>query len=198
MKKPEFIIAKKQTWESITSDTLWKIQSLLDATRTLLEDIEEDEEENENFSIVTSVGDPTVSAGLYTFAVEEYGKYLYLKSIEPINGEYRIDYLDEFLNHRKKFERAISNLPHECTLIHLGEDEDTRFYEPDFHEDIVVDFETRQRIFYSDFDPYFANKVTKHSPPVSVKLLKVGVQKLWEITDSEHSKLLKKSNFIKK
>lgn len=188
MKKPEIIIANKQTLHSITSETLWKIGSLLDATRTLLNGVEEDEVNNEDFSITTSVGDPTVPAGLYTFAVEEYGKFLYLKSLEPIDGKYHIDY-NEFKNHTKKFELALSNLPDECKLIHLGRKEDVEFYEPDFHDDIIADFETRLRIFYSDLDPCFLNKVTKTSPPVSAKLLKIAVQKLWEITDSESTHL---------
>lgn len=181
-------ILSKQTWQSITSDTLWKIISLLDATRTLVYDIEEDEDELEYAIITTSTGNPTIAAGLYTFAVEEYGKYLYLKSLKPVDDKYHIDYPGEFKNHTKKFERALSNLPKECIRIHLGEKEDIEFYEPDFHEDIVADFETRLRIFYSDFDPYFANKVTKTSPPVSAKLLKIAVQKLQEIVDSEHTK----------
>ena len=183
--KSEFRILKKQTWEMLTSDTLWNVWSLLDATRTLVDfSIEKSGGEDDFFA-----DSPIVAAGLYTHAVEEYGKYLYLKSIEPINGEYRIDYWNEFRNHKKKFERALSNLPHECTLVHLGEDEDTRFYEPDFHNDIIADFETRQRIFYSDLDPNFANKITQQSPPVSAKLLKIAVQKLWEISNSEHTKL---------
>ena len=54
------------------------------------------------FLFVITEGDPTVSAGLYTFAVEEYGKYLYLKSLEPIDGKYHIDYSNEFTSHKKK------------------------------------------------------------------------------------------------
>lgn len=182
----------EKNWQSIISDTLWRIRSLLDATRTLLNDIDEDEDENEYFSISISTGYPTIAAGLYTFAVEEYGKYLYLKSLEPIDEKYHIDYSNEFTNHIRKFERALSNLPDECKLVNLGKGKDTEFYEPDFHDDIIANFETRLRIFYSDFDPNFANKIPKYEPPVSAKLLKIGVQKLWEITDSEHTKLMDK------
>jgi len=184
----------EKNWQSIISDTLWRIRSLLDATRTLLNDIDEDEDENEYFSTTINTGYPTIAAGLYTFAVEEYGKYLYLKSLEPIDEKYHIDYSNEFTNHNKKFERALSNLPDECKLVNLGEGKDTEFDEPDFHDDIIANFETRLRIFYSDFDPRFANKIPKWEPPVSAKLLKIGVQKLGEITDSEHTKLMDKKN----
>lgn len=181
MKKPETISANTQTRNAIISDTLWKIRDLLNATRTLLNDVKEEEEVN---GIQITEGDPTIPAGLYTFAVEEFGKFLYLNSLEPIDGKYEIDYINEFTNHPKKFEHALSALPDECKLINLGEKEHTEFYEPDYHDDIIADFETRLRIFYSDFDPYFANKVTKTSPPVSVKLLKTATEKLLDITES--------------
>lgn len=188
--KPKIIEARKETWNSIVYDTIWKIKSLLDATRTLLADMREEE----CGDFILGEGDPTVAAGLYTFAIEEYGKYLYLKSLIPIDEKYQIDYSNEFTDHTKKFERALSNLPNECKLIHLGEKEDDKFYEPDFNDDIIVDFKTRLRIFYSDFDPYFANKITTTSPPVNLKLLKIGVEKLWEIVDSDYVKLMNEKN----
>ena len=92
----------EKNWRSITTDTLWRIGSLLYATRTLLDKIVEYEEEDEDSQGVISMGDPTVSAGLYTFAVEEYGKYLYLKLLKPIDGKYYIDYSNEFTSHKKK------------------------------------------------------------------------------------------------
>jgi len=185
----------EKNWQSITSHTLWRISSLLDAVRILLKDVDDGEEQDlGKFTMTIGTGDPTIAAGLYTFAIEEYGKYLYLKSLEPVDGKYHIDYLGEFKNHPKKFERALSNLPDECKLVHLGEKEDTEFYEPDFHKDIIADFETRLRIFYSDFDPLFANKISKYEPPVSVKLLKNGVQKLWDIVELEHECLMKIKN----
>ena len=185
MKKPETIILNKQNWHAITSDTLWNVYSLLYATRTLVDTCIEREE-----------GEPTVAAGLYTFAVEEYGKYLYLKSLEPIDKKYHVNY-DYFQKHPKKFELALSNLPHECTLVRLGENRDAEFpdfYDPDFHDDIIVNFETRKRVFYTDLDPKFANKVSKISPPVDAKLLKIAVEKFWKIADSEFTKLSKEKH----
>ena len=172
---------------SIISDTLWKIQDLLNATRILLNEVEEDDDD----IFLYSTGDATIPAGLYTFAVEEYGKFLYLKSLKPIDGKYTIEYVDEFIDHPKKFERALSELPDECKLLHMGEKIDIKFYDPDFSDDIIANFETRLRIFYSDFDPHFLNKATKTAPPVSVKLLKIANEKLWDIIDpiqTEHIK----------
>lgn len=186
VKKPEIISTSKQTRNSIISSTLWKIQKLLDATRILLNDVKE--EVDGDFQITT--GDPNIPAGLYTFAVEEFGKFLYLRSLEPTNGRYQIDYKNEFTNHIRKFERALTELPNECRLIHEGE-KDSEFYETDLYDDIVANFETRLRVFYSDFDPRFANKVTRTEPPVSAKLLIIATEKLWDITNSlqiEHRK----------
>jgi len=180
----------EQNWQSITSDTLWRIKSLLDAVRTLIADIKEEE----HGDFIITEGDPTIAAGLYTFAVEEYGKYLYLKSLEPIDGKYHIDYTNEFKKHPKKFDRALSNLPKECTLVNLGKKEDPWYHDPNVHDDVIANFETRLRIFYSDFDPNNANKIPKHEPSVDVKLLKIGVQKLWEIVDFEYRKLLSEKN----
>jgi len=194
MKKPNIIILNEKNGHSITSDTLWKILSLLDATRTLINNIDEDVDENEYLSITTSTGDPTVAAGLYTFAVEEYGKYLYLKSLEPIDEKYHVDYWKEFRNHPKKFQRALSNLPKECRLVEKGGFTDTGFTDSGFNTEVIANFETRLRIFYSDFDSYFANKIPTQEPPVSAKLLKIGVQKLWEIVNSEHTKLMNEKN----
>lgn len=185
MKKPEIIILNKQNWHAITSDTLWNVYSLLYATRTLVDTC-----------IERAEGEPTVSAGLYTFAVEEYGKYLYLKSLEPIDEKYHIDY-DYFQKHPKKFEQALSNLPHECTLVRLGENRDAEFpefYDPDFHDNIIANFETRKRVFYTDLDPNFAYKVSKTQPSVDAKLLKIAVEKFWEMAASEFTKLLKEQH----
>lgn len=194
VKKPEIIYANESTWNSIISDTLWKISSLLGATQTLLADVEED---NDEYSSSTT-GYPDVSAGLYTFAVEEYGKFLYLKSIRPIDKKYPINYANEFTNHAKKFELALSDLPEECKLIHLGNKEHGAHLEPDYY-DVVANFETRLRIFYSDFDSRFANKVIKNVPPVSVTLLKIAVQKLLEMSNSQHIEHMKKNkNLINK
>lgn len=125
VKKPAIIFANKQTWNSIISDTLWKISSLLGATQTLLADVEEDSDEYSS----STTGYPDVSAGLYTFAVEEYGEFLYLKSIRPVDKKYSINHTHKFTNHAKKFELALSDLPEECKLIHLGNKEYCEYLE---------------------------------------------------------------------
>jgi len=100
----------------------------------------------------------------------------------------------QFRDHTKKFDRVLSNLPDECKLVNLGKKKDTEFYESDFYTDIIVNFETRSRIFYSDFDPYFINKISRYESPVSIKLLKITVQKLREIINSANIKPVNEKN----
>jgi len=49
---------------------------------------------------------------VFTHAVEEYGKMLYLESLEPNeSGSYKVDYASKFCNHKHKFNRALEKLP---------------------------------------------------------------------------------------
>jgi hypothetical protein len=50
--------------------------------------------------------DLDISAGLYTYAVEELGKLLLFKRIRPKSGKCTVEYSKEFVNHDKKFETA--------------------------------------------------------------------------------------------
>jgi hypothetical protein len=50
--------------------------------------------------------DLEISAGLYTYAVEELGKLLLLKRIRTKSGKCTVKYSKEFVNHDKKFETA--------------------------------------------------------------------------------------------
>ena len=63
---------------------------------------------------------------IFTHAVEEYGKLLYLESIEQnSDGTYDIEYDSDkkegsqgyFKNHKKKFELALEALPHSIRLF---------------------------------------------------------------------------------
>jgi hypothetical protein len=47
--------------------------------------------------------DKDVTAGVYVYAVEEFGKLLLLKKVTALDGMRRVIYKDEFVNHDKKF-----------------------------------------------------------------------------------------------
>jgi hypothetical protein len=51
-----------------------------------------------------------VAAGIYIYALEEFGKLLLLKECKAYNGKYIIKYRDEFLSHPVKFSRGFDHL----------------------------------------------------------------------------------------
>ncbi len=97
-----------------------------------------------------SMNDVAVLAGLYTFAVEEYGKLLILADLRRTNGEVTIPYRRGIRNHERKFNVAIERLPAVCTGLEspLEEIALEGFAATSLSP---VDFEARLAIFYSDF-----------------------------------------------
>jgi hypothetical protein len=93
-----------------------------------------------------------ICAGVYTYAVEEYGKFLYLSRLTPIhpNNKIPINYTDGnqgFLNHRYKIGLALDVLPDCCKLLSEGGFTDTGFTQSGFTHNITADFEARKSIF---------------------------------------------------
>lgn len=100
--------------------------------------------------VITS-SESIVMAGVYTFAIEEYGKLLMLSRLTPMASRVRIPYATGFRNHLEKFNAAIADLPPECTS--LAGAFDPELFDPQiFSTGVITDFEARQAIFYSDID----------------------------------------------
>lgn len=138
MRRPENITVTESAWKEAILAIVNRSLVLLDSSEKLL----------------SNNGDKTVCAGLYTYAVEEYGKFLFLKSCQPINGKVEICYKNEFCNHPKKFGEAIKALPSECTALHRGIFTEEIFIGDSqvFDAEIISDFEARTAIFYTDFN----------------------------------------------
>lgn len=169
--KPDFLDVDYDTWKNICQVTLFNIHSILESVKILLE---KNIEENKKVLFEH----PFVAAGLYTFAIEEYGKFLLLSSIVENNGIFRIKYRDEFRNHLKKFPVVLSKIPEECKLIHRG-----RFganFGKNFDVDEIADFESRLAIFYSDFDE---NQKIQSLPQVDSTSLSNALEKFTEIVE---------------
>jgi len=134
--KPEFIELTEELWKKVMQETLSRIMTLLDSSENLLD----------------NGGDKAVCAGLYTYAVEEYGKLLCLKQYKPVSGKVKIKYRSEFRFHPKKFSEAIQNLPKDCINLREGIF-DPKIFDPAIFdtEDVIADFESRMSIFYTDF-----------------------------------------------
>lgn len=109
-------------------------------------------------------------AGLYTVAVEEYGKLLVLlNSTKSANGERIIKYKKQFMNHNYKFSLAIKELPEECFIIQPGTYSRRSFSRKSFNVAILADLETRLTVFYTDFNS--PPTVLVKPPPVDKRSL---------------------------
>lgn len=128
-------ITEKLWKEMMKEIIIRKIPKLLDCSENLLH----------------NGADESVCAGLYTYAIEEYGKLLLLKQYSPVNGKVQIEYRYHFRNHEPKFEIAIRNLPKECTTLSKGVFDPGIFDKKIFDVGQVADFEARLDAFYSDF-----------------------------------------------
>ncbi|MGY5149064.1 MAG: hypothetical protein ACW9W3_03290 [Candidatus Nitrosopumilus sp. bin_68KS] len=178
--KKEFLDVNYKIWKDMCQATLFNIHSILESVKDLLEkNIEE------NKDVLSD--HPFVAAGLYTFAVEEYGKFLLLHSIEEQKGIFQIKYRDEFRKHWKKFPAALLKIPEECKLIHKGGFGAN--YGNNFDTDEIADFESRLGIFYSDFDE---NHEVQKLPQVDAKSLNVALTKFTEIIEDELEEFNKK------
>lgn len=93
--------------------------------------------------------DTAVLAGLYTFAVEEYGKLLMLAELQPANGQVTVPYGGGIRNHSRKFAAAIERLPAVCTGFESPLEQEIMdgFVSTELSP---VDMEARLGIFYSD------------------------------------------------
>lgn len=98
-----------------------------------------------------------ICAGVYTYAVEEYGKILFLSALNPTstNNQIPIQYTDEkqgFLIHRHKIDLALNALPDSCKVLREGGFMPSGFTSSGFITALIADFEARKSIFFVDFN----------------------------------------------
>ena len=100
-----------------------------------------------------------ICAGLFTYAVEEYGKILFLTSLSPSspNNKIKVPYTHKnqgFLDHEHKFNLALNDkdLPSSCKVLFEGGFTDTGFTKTGFTHDTLPNFDARMSVFYTDFD----------------------------------------------
>ncbi len=107
-----------------------------------------------------------ICAGVYTYAIEEYGKILYLSSLSPSpppDNKITIQYTHYdkgFLDHKHKFPLTLNDkdLPASCKVLREGGFLSSGFLGNGFIIDTPADFEARLSVFYADF-----NKDDKYS-----------------------------------
>jgi len=126
--------------------------------------------------IVERGGNEVLALGLFSFAIEEFGKSALLSEcLIKKQKMYRvpIQFFTGKKSHDIKFEKALSTLPKECTnfeagIIRLTSENETKTLDVGSKEEIVsipkgltgvfsagdlpIDFETRMNCFYLDWD----------------------------------------------
>ena len=159
-------ITEKQ-WERLKEATYVTIMSNLNAVDILVEYA------NDPTDITRS---PTYPAtGLYTHAIEEFGKLFYLKQLRPKNGKVEIEYHKIFKgkkSHDFKFEIAIKELPKECIVVQVGSFTSSGFTNSGFVTDTLTDWQTRLQIFNTDINE---KGDLEHPPLVSLGTLSRAV-----------------------
>jgi hypothetical protein len=130
-----------EVWKELRLATYQGMKDKLKASRLILE----------------AGGSVEIAAGLYTFALEEYGKLLILQSSPRVqaNSNRIIHYASEFTDHDRKFEIAFDNLQktrHEyCYVLNdKGGFSPKSFSWRSFTIGLLADTEARLSIFHSD------------------------------------------------
>lgn len=89
---------------------------------------------------------------VFTHAVEEYGKLLYLRTLDPDEKDnYAIEYSKKFTNHKTKFGLALDNLPESITVVYQGSFS-SDFDSSSFDTDTETTWEHRLNVLNTDID----------------------------------------------
>jgi hypothetical protein len=159
------------------TEELWKI-SIQETRNGIIRMLESADK------LLQSGGNEAICAGLYTYAVEEYGKILLLKELSPLEGKVKIEINGIFRGkraHKRKFDIAAKNLPSECKTLHEGAFNPRIFNPKDFETaPVIADLEARTAIFYCDFVE--SGDAIKRVPPVDKTLLNNAINKFRTIT----------------
>lgn len=136
-------------------------------------------------------GSVNISAALYTFALEEYGKFLLLEKSQIVKGGNRrvINYNSEFANHEKKFEIACDDLQksghEECFLLDdEAEFNPKEFYWKDFNLGLLADMTARLSIIHSDLKPPTDDPSVQDLPPVKKNVLMTAINELESVVST--------------
>lgn len=151
-------------WKKLQSETFSTIMAIMETVDVLIQ--------HTNSPAYGKDTTHIMCAALYTHAVEEYGKLLYVQSLSPINGQVEMDYDAKFKNHKHKFPLALSQLPKDCTVLYQGIFDSAIFQRNVFDTDTITEWNTRLDIFNTDLD---ANGNVKPYPTIDLDKLRKAV-----------------------
>ena len=165
-KSPNEIMISKEQYKQIMTSTYNSIKRNLESAKKLVDTHME------------------MSAGLYTYAIEEFGKIILLNKSELICDKYKIKYKNEFISHKAKFVAAFNYLQYNnhrpCYVINdKGGFDPYGFDWMGYDVGLLADFEARLFIFYSDFVYNKNNEIDiVKIPEVHREMLKKAIDEL--------------------
>lgn len=131
--------------------------------------------------------DKDIAAGLYVYAVEEFGKLLLLRDAPSLNCKRKIKYDEGFVNHETKIKKASdyfrSNNFNVCMILTQGCPGQASDVDDGNWDNVIVDLaaytEARLSIFYADFVyDHDKNPVVESPPDVEPKMLQRASEQL--------------------
>jgi AbiV family abortive infection protein len=162
----KYLVIKEELKNKTIEIVRQRILKLLDSAQILLD----------------NKGHVTICMGLYTYAVEEYGKIVLLKKSRKIEGHVKVKYKQGFRDHNTKFRLAIKKLPLECTIPRISPFDPSIFDAKIFDtETIIADFRSRMSVFYTNFSESGDN--IESVPPVNEQKLKIAISTLRKIVE---------------
>jgi hypothetical protein len=135
--KPSYIDIPEKQWKEMMQHVLDGVLKKLNAVKNM------------------QTIDMYIAAGIYFYAVEEFGKLLLLKNANVSNGIRRVVYEEEFLSHTKKFKAAFDyfqvNRYDSCLVLSEGDVVPSDVVWSDAVIGLLANTGARLSVFYSDF-----------------------------------------------
>ncbi len=91
---------------------------------------------------------------IFTHAVEEYGKLLYLQSIIPDSiGNYEVEYRRKFRSHETKFDLALAKLPDSIKTVYKAQFDSSQYDSTNYStDDTQPNWDNRLNVLNVDID----------------------------------------------
>jgi hypothetical protein len=163
--KPSYIDIPENQWKEMMQDVLNGIFRKLNAVKNM------------------QTVDMYIAAGLYIYAVEEFGKLFLLKNANALNGMRRVIYEKEFLSHTKKFKAAFdyfqANKYDACLVLSEGDFVPSDVVWSDAFIGLLANTGARLSVFYSDFAyDKNLNVIIETPPTIDLDLLQKASNEL--------------------
>lgn len=171
--KPSYIDIPEKLWKKMMQHVLKRIFQKLNAVKNM------------------QTIDLYVAAGIYIYAVEEFGKLLLLKNTNVLNGIRRVVYEKEFLSHTKKFKAAFdyfqANRYDSCLVLSEGDVVSSDVVWSDAIIGLLANTGARLSVFYSDFVyDNNQNMIIETPPTIDLDLLQKASNELERASKEFH------------